>query len=81
IQVFVLFLVRCGKRVAQDSFFLLGIVVVVLYATNATFSFQHVLSTPYFFLILGLCENRATRMHSAILRADGSKHEMEKVSY
>uniref|UniRef100_UPI0040564D53 O-antigen ligase family protein n=1 Tax=Acetatifactor sp. TaxID=1872090 RepID=UPI0040564D53 len=37
---------------------MLGVMVLILYAVNSMFSFQQVMSTPYLFLVLGLCESK-----------------------
>ena len=41
--------------------FPLGILVIAMYGINSLISFQQVLSTPFLFMVLGLCENRVRR--------------------
>ena len=36
---------------------LLGLLVIAMYGINSLISFQQVLSTPFLFMVLGLCEN------------------------
>lgn len=37
---------------------MLGVMVLLLYGINSLFSFQQVMSTPFLFLVLGICENK-----------------------
>lgn len=46
----------CGLRRYRGM--LLGVMVLVLYFVNSLFSFQQVVSTPFLFLVLGICESR-----------------------
>lgn len=46
----------CGLKRYRGM--LLGIMVLCLYGAGSLFGFQQVVSTPLFFLILGICENR-----------------------
>lgn len=46
----------CGLRRYRGMF--LGVMVLVLYLVNSLFSFQQVMSTPFLFLVLGICESR-----------------------
>lgn len=45
--------ISCIKRY-RKSF--LGMLVIAMYGINSLISFQQVLSTPFFFMVLGLCE-------------------------
>lgn len=47
--------VCAGKRYRG---MMLGVMVLVLYGINSLFSFQQVMSTPFLFLTLGICESR-----------------------
>lgn len=57
--IFVAGFFRYGKRCLKDSYYLLGVMALLLYGANSLISFQQVMNAPYLFLILGLCENRA----------------------
>jgi O-antigen ligase len=46
------------KGAKKDAFLYLGVLTAVLYAVNATVSFQQVINAPFLFLVLGLCESR-----------------------
>lgn len=56
-------LARYGRRIGRDSYFLLGVLVLLLYGANSLVSFQQVLNMPLLFLVLGLCENRLRSNH------------------
>lgn len=44
---------------------LLGVLVLGMYGVHSLVSFQQVLNTPFFFLMLGLCENQCRKMERA----------------
>lgn len=58
IGIFVSAVLRYFRGAKKDAFLYLGVLVLVLYAVNATVSFQQVMNAPFLFLALGVCENR-----------------------
>ena len=54
--IFVSGMVRCLKRIATQPILLLGLLMLAGYTANATFSFQHVMATPFAFVMLGMTE-------------------------
>lgn len=54
--IFVSGIVRALKRVEAQPILLLGLLALGGYAANATVSFQHVMATPFIFIMLGMME-------------------------
>lgn len=62
--IFVTALIRYGRRIYRQPFFWLGVLAITGYGIHSLVSFQQVLSTPFLFAALGLCENHCRREKS-----------------
>lgn len=57
---------------------LLGVLVLGMYGMHSLVSFQQVLNTPLFFLVLGMCENRCRSTGMSVESSDGTVKKAEK---
>ena len=53
--VFVTGVLTFAKRIQRHPAAFTGVLVILMYGINQTFSFQHICVTPIFFIILGVC--------------------------
>lgn len=57
---------------------LLGVLLLGMYGIHSLVSFQQVLNTPLFFLVLGMCENQCRSVGMSVENSDGTIEKVEK---